>query len=54
VTDGDHRALAKQIGGALELAKRAAERSAALVRSADMELHLAGDPRPEVRRRAEP
>ncbi len=53
-TDSDHRALAADIGDALALAKRAAERSAALVRSADMGLHLAGNPRSEVRRRAEP
>jgi hypothetical protein len=53
-TDSDHRALAADIGDALDLAKRAAERSDALVRSADMELHLAGDARSEVRRRVEP
>jgi signal transduction histidine kinase len=53
-TDRDHRALAADIGEALDLAKRAAERSAALVRSADMELHLAGNARSEARRRVEP
>lgn len=52
MTDSDHRALAEDLGDALDMAKRAAERSAALVSTADMELHLAGKVRTEAQRRA--
>ena len=52
MTDSDHRALACDLSEALDVAKQAAERSAALVHTADMELHLAGKVRVEAQRRA--
>lgn len=39
-TDADHRAIADRLARALDRARQAAEKSAALVHSADVELHL--------------
>ncbi len=50
-TDADHRAIAERMARSLDRARQAAEKSAALVHSADVELHQCGKPGPESRRR---